>query len=135
MILNYKTWNGKKLLISFLGAKNLNSHVGVYACDPEGYETFKDLLDAVICDYHKVPKVAHPKADFGPQDNLGLDPLDTAGEFILSTRIRVGRSHEGFPFPPVATDEVSTVTTIPETFHSPNMPLLVMQRYTVHRDI
>lgn len=98
-----------KLYFYDLGALNLNSHVGVYACDPEGYETFKDLLDPVICDYHKVDKVAHPKCDFGPQDNLGFDPLDASGEYILSTRIRVGRSHEGFPFPPVANDEVCIV--------------------------
>lgn len=87
------------------GALNLNSGVGVYACDPEGYETFKELLDPVICDYHKVDKVTHPKCDFGPQDKLGFDPLDASGEFIVSTRVRVGRSHDGYPFPPVSTDE------------------------------
>ncbi|XP_062591518.1 taurocyamine kinase-like [Saccostrea cucullata] len=87
------------------GALNLNSGVGLYACDPEAYETFKELFDPVICDYHKVDKVAHPKCDFGPQDNLGFDPLDPTGEFIVSTRVRVGRSHDGYPFPPVSTDE------------------------------
>lgn len=115
-----KWWKQKKIVHDIInpfwqsvfilaGALNLNSGVGVYACDPEGYEVFKELLDPVIMDYHKVDKVEHPPCDFGPQDKLGFDPLDATGEFIVSTRVRVGRSHEGYPFPPVSTDEVSTM--------------------------
>ncbi|KAK3097212.1 hypothetical protein FSP39_007542 [Pinctada imbricata] len=85
------------------GLLHHNSGVGVYACDPEGYGTFSDLLDAVIKDYHKVPEVKHPKPEFGDMANLGFSDLDPAGEMIVSTRVRVGRSHEGFPFPPAAT--------------------------------
>lgn len=103
------------------GALNLNSGVGVYACDPEGYEVFKELLDPVIMDYHKVDKVEHPPCDFGPQDKLGFDPLDATGEFIVSTRVRVGRSHEGYPFPPVSTDEVRMVIVLRLSIY----PLLV----------
>uniref|UniRef100_A0A194AK72 Putative arginine kinase n=1 Tax=Pinctada fucata TaxID=50426 RepID=A0A194AK72_PINFU len=72
---------------------------------PEGYEVFSDLLDAVIKDYHKVPEVKHPKPSFGDMDNLGFGDLDPSGEMIVSTRVRVGRSHSGFPFPPCATKE------------------------------
>lgn len=84
----------------------MDSGVGIYASDPEGYETFADVLDAVIKDYHKVDEVKHPKPDFGDLDNLGFGDLDPEGNMIVSTRVRVGRSHQGFPFPPSATKEV-----------------------------
>ena len=37
------------------GVENLDSGVGLYACDPEAYSTFRELFDGVIRDYHKVP--------------------------------------------------------------------------------
>ena len=91
---------------------HLNSGVGIYACDPVGYDTFAPVLDAVIKDYHKVPEVKHPKPDFGDMNNLGFGDLDPSGEMIVSTRVRVGRSHVGFPFPPVATKEVIYLITL-----------------------
>ena len=87
------------------GCLNLDSGVGIYACDPEGYDTFAPVLDAVIMDYHKVKKVEHPAPDFGDLDNLDLGNLDPDNEMIVSTRVRVGRSHSGFPFPPAATKD------------------------------
>ncbi|CAG2239830.1 arginine kinase-like [Mytilus edulis] len=87
------------------GCENLHSHCGVYACDPEGYDTFADLLHPVIKDYHKVPEVKHPKPDFGDLSNLGFGDLDPKNEYILSTRVRVGRSHAAFAFPPVSSKE------------------------------
>ncbi|KAK3098709.1 hypothetical protein FSP39_022290 [Pinctada imbricata] len=87
------------------GCLNLKSNVGIYACDPEGYEVFADVLDPVIKDYHKVSEINHPAPDFGDLDNLGFGDLDPEGNFIVSTRVRVGRSHAKFAFPPVATLE------------------------------
>ncbi|XP_060082029.1 arginine kinase Oct f 2-like [Ylistrum balloti] len=87
------------------GCMNLDSGVGIYACDPEGYDTFALVLDEVIKDYHKVDKVWHPAPCFGDMDNLDLGDLDPNNEMIVSTRVRVGRSHTGFPFPPAASKD------------------------------
>jgi len=85
---------------------NLESGVGIYACDPEGYEVFSEVFDAVIKDYHKVKEVKHPAVDFGDLKNLGFGDLDPEGKMIVSTRVRVGRSHQGKLFPPGASKEV-----------------------------
>ncbi|KAK3603327.1 hypothetical protein CHS0354_025933 [Potamilus streckersoni] len=82
------------------GSCNLDSGVGLYACDPEAYTTFKNLFDAVIKDYHKVSGLNHPKPNFGDINKLDFGDLDPKGEMIISTRVRVGRSHEGYSFPP-----------------------------------
>jgi hypothetical protein len=92
-----------------VGCENLHSHCGVYACDPEGYDTFADILYPVIKDYHKVSDIKHPKPDFGDLSKLGFDDLDPKNEYILSTRVRVGRSHAAFAFPPVSSKEVYCV--------------------------
>lgn len=83
------------------GCENTDSGVGVYACDPDAYVTFAPLLDAVIKDYHQISELKHPKCDFGDIDNLGLPNLDPEGNMIKSTRVRVGRSHDSYGFPPV----------------------------------
>lgn len=95
------------------GCENTDSGVGVYACDPEGYTTFAPLLDAVIKDYHKVGELNHPEPNFGTEAELAalkdLEPADSVPKgtepMIVSTRIRVGRSHDSFGFPPVLTKE------------------------------
>jgi hypothetical protein len=92
-----------------VGVENLDSGVGIYACDPEGYTVFADVLDAVIKDYHKVPDnkaIKHPACDFGNIEKLALEDLDPEGKFIISTRVRVGRSHKEYPFPQILTKEV-----------------------------
>nr|ATG85037.1 arginine kinase [Conus lividus] len=83
------------------GCKNLESGVGIYACDPEAYTVFAPVLDKVIKDYHKVTKLNHPEPDFGDLSKLGFGNLDPEGKMIKSTRVRVGRSHAGYGFPPV----------------------------------
>ncbi|XP_060082030.1 arginine kinase-like [Ylistrum balloti] len=87
------------------GCKNMHSGVGLYACDPEAYSVFKELFDPLIMDYHKISKVQHPKPDFGDVDNLDFSDLDPSGEVIVSTRVRVGRSHAGYPFPPGSNEQ------------------------------
>jgi len=87
------------------GCENTDSGVGVYASDPDAYVTFAPLLDAVIKDYHKVSELKHPACDFGNLENLNLPNLDPEGKMIKSTRVRVGRSHDSYGFPPVSTCE------------------------------
>lgn len=86
------------------GIENLDSGVGIYAPDAEAYTLFADLFDPIIEDYHggfkKTDK--HPPKDFGDVDSLGN--LDPANEFIVSTRVRCGRSLEGYPFNPCLTE-------------------------------
>jgi len=87
------------------GCENTDSGVGVYACDPDGYTVFAPLLDEVIKDYHKVDKLSHPEPDFGDLEKLGFGDLDKEGKYIVSTRVRVGRSHDSYGFPPVLNKE------------------------------
>ncbi|MCP6198710.1 hypothetical protein NL445_27080, partial [Klebsiella pneumoniae] len=44
----------------------------------------------------------HPPKNWGDVDTLGN--LDPAGEFVVSTRVRCGRSLEGYPFNPCLTE-------------------------------
>nr|BAA95594.1 arginine kinase [Nautilus pompilius] len=87
------------------GCQNLDSGVGIYACDPDAYTVFAPVLNKVIQDYHKTSSVSHPEPDFGDIDNLEFSDLDPEGKLIASTRVRVGRSHDSFGFPPVLTKE------------------------------
>lgn len=87
------------------GCMHLKSHCGIYASDPDAYDTFSDVFYPVIREYHKVEKLEHPAPDFGDLDHLGFGDLDPKGDFINSTRIRVGRSHANYGFPPTSTKE------------------------------
>jgi len=84
------------------GLYNVNSRVGIYAPDPEAYTTFADIFDPIIEEYHGFQKTdKHPASCFG----YGLDfpDLDPERKYILSTRVRCGRSVENFPFSPCLT--------------------------------
>lgn len=69
-------------------------------------------------DYHKIDKVTHPQPSFGDVNNLGFGDLDPSGELIVSTRVRVGRSHASYGFPPVLTKEASIFHLNPASFSS-----------------
>lgn len=91
------------------GCQNLDSGVGIYASDPEAYKVFSEILDLVIKDYHKLPEkknIHHPHSDFGDLEKHKLEDLDPEGKYIISTRVRVGRSQEGYGFPPILSAEV-----------------------------
>jgi protein-arginine kinase len=88
------------------GVENLDSGVGVYAPDAEAYTLFKPLFDPIIEDYHQGfgPSAKQPATDLG-EDKVGeLVNLDPEGKFIISTRIRCGRSLQGYPFNPCLTE-------------------------------
>jgi len=82
------------------GVENLDSRIGVYAPDPDAYTVFADLFDPIIQDYHGGFEKTddQPPKDFGNPDLIGN--LDLDGEYVISTRIRCGRSIEGYPFSP-----------------------------------
>merc|ERR1712127_580270 len=74
-----KTSFGSTLLdVVQSGMENLDSGVGVYAPDAESYSVFGDV------------------------ETLGN--LDPEGQFIISTRVRCGRSMEGYAFNPCLTE-------------------------------
>lgn len=102
---NKKTSFGSTLLDCVQsGFENPDSGVGIYAPDAESYSLFSDLFDPIIEDYHKGFKKTdkHPARDFGDVDSFGN--VDPTGEFVVSTRVRCGRSMEGYPFNPCLTE-------------------------------
>jgi len=86
------------------GVENLDSGVGIYAPDAEAYSLFAPLFDPIIEDYHvgfsQTDK--HPAKDFG--DTSTLVNVDPEGKYVVSTRVRCGRSLEGYPFNPCLTE-------------------------------
>ena len=72
----------------------MDSGVGIYAPDAEAYSVFSALFDPLIEDYHKgfSQSDKHPDCDFGDVDSL--QNLDPEGEYVISTRVRGGRSLE-----------------------------------------
>lgn len=86
------------------GFENHDSGVGIYAPDAEAYSVFAELFDPIIEDYHKGFKKTdvHPARDFGDVNTFGN--VDPDGQYVISTRVRCGRSLEGYPFNPCLTE-------------------------------
>lgn len=80
------------------GLENPESGIGIYASDPECYEVFSKIFKPIIEDYHYgfVCTNPHPDLDWGALDVF--PDLDPDGKYIISTRIRCGRSIDGYPF-------------------------------------
>ncbi|XP_017121774.1 arginine kinase isoform X1 [Drosophila elegans] len=87
------------------GLENHDSGVGIYAPDAESYTVFADLFDPIIEDYHggfkKTDK--HPASNFGDVATFGN--VDPTNEYVISTRVRCGRSMQGYPFNPCLTED------------------------------
>ncbi len=79
------------------GFDNPDSNIGIYAGDSESYSVFAPIFDPVIRDYHKYDMTGH-KSDFS-LEGLSVENIDPNGQYILSTRIRVGRNFKDFAFP------------------------------------
>eukprot|EP00752_Nemacystus_decipiens_P011223 g9973.t1 len=75
--------------------------VGAVAGDEESYETFKDFMDAVIEGWHGYKPSDKHKIDIDA-NNIKLSPEQAAkfDQYVISTRIRAGRSIRGLPLPP-----------------------------------
>ncbi|KAH8286542.1 hypothetical protein KR054_011257 [Drosophila jambulina] len=85
------------------GLCNHDSGVGVYAPDPEAYTVFADLFDPIIEEYHGFCKSdTHPEASYG--QGKDFENLDPDCKFIVSTRVRCGRTVQKFPFNPCMTE-------------------------------
>uniref|UniRef100_A0A1I8I6C1 Arginine kinase n=1 Tax=Macrostomum lignano TaxID=282301 RepID=A0A1I8I6C1_9PLAT len=86
------------------GVENLDSGVGVYAPDAEAYSVFADLFDPIIEEYHGGFKRTdrHPPCTLGDASEFG--DVDPEGKYVVSTRIRCGRSLRKFPFNPNMTE-------------------------------
>jgi len=92
-----KTKNGFTLSNAInSGVKNPDSGIGVYAGDEESYEVFAPLFDKIIQDYHGFSKDDKHKSNLNPDDLDAPNP-DKEGNYILSTRIRVGRNVADIP--------------------------------------
>merc|ERR1711934_985280 len=79
--------------------------VGMTACDEESYEVFKELFDPVISARHN-----GYGADAKQPTNLEITSLsdtdiDPEGKYVLTTRVRTGRSIRGFMLPPTISCE------------------------------
>ncbi|MEA3491604.1 MAG: phosphagen kinase [Campylobacterota bacterium] len=86
------------------GVVNLDSGIGVYAGDEESYSLFSPLFDPIIREYHGFGQEERHQSNLNPDDLTAPNP-DPKGEFILSTRIRVGRNVAGMPLGPAITKE------------------------------
>lgn len=72
-------------------------YVGLYAADPDCYNTFAKLIDMVLqVDYNFKEEDIHPEIDFGDPEKLGN--LDPSGTYVMSTRVRCSRALKGYPF-------------------------------------
>uniref|UniRef100_A0A8P0TRC1 Creatine kinase M-type n=1 Tax=Canis lupus familiaris TaxID=9615 RepID=A0A8P0TRC1_CANLF len=73
--------------------------VGCVAGDEESYQVFKDLFDPIIQDRHGgyKPTDKH-KTDLNHENLKGGDDLDP--NYVLSSRVRTGRSIKGYTLPP-----------------------------------
>lgn len=78
------------------GVVNQDSSVGVYAGDAESYTLFSPLFDPIIADYHGFSSTDTHRSDLDPKMLSASNP-DPDGQFILSTRIRVGRNVAEMP--------------------------------------
>lgn len=102
---NKKTSFGSTLLDCVQsGFENHDSGVGIYAPDAEAYSLFAPLFDPIIEDYHKGFKKTdkHPASHFGDVSTFGN--VDPENAFVVSTRVRCGRSLEGYAFNPCLTE-------------------------------
>merc|ERR1711878_65 len=79
-----------------------DQHCGIYAGDADSYKDFAEVFDPLICEYHGLD------ADFAHTSDMDSSKLkgNVNGDApVKSTRIRVGRSIDGFGLSPGITKE------------------------------
>jgi len=102
---NRKTPRGFTLMQAInSGVLNPDSSIGVYAGDKESYEVFSPLFDAVIKDYHGFDHEDTHQSNLDVSELKATD-LDPDNQYILSTRIRVGRNLDALPLGPGISEE------------------------------
>lgn len=119
------------------GVENPDSHVGIYAPDPDAYSVFADLFDPIINDYHRGfnKNDKHPPKNWGDID--AFNDLDPEENYIVSTRVRCGRSLKNYPFNPCLTEAqyreieqkiLSILTSLPGELQGKYYPLTGMSK-------
>merc|ERR1711973_486000 len=79
-----------------------NQHCGIYAGDWDSYKVFADVFDPIIQEYHGIAPDATHTSDMDASKIKGN--IDASAP-VHSTRIRVGRSIDGFGLSPGITKE------------------------------
>merc|ERR1719365_115698 len=79
-----------------------NQHCGIYAGDWDSYKDFADVFDPLIQEYHGIKPGAKHTSDMDSSKIRGNIDADVP---VHSTRIRVGRSIDGFGLSPGITKE------------------------------
>jgi len=97
------------------GVENVDSGIGVYAGDEESYSLFAPLFNPIIEAYHGFTQSDKHISNLN-SETLNFPNLDPKKEFILSTRIRVGRNLKGFPLGTIISkaqrDEVESLVVL-----------------------
>lgn len=86
------------------GLMNADSNIGVYAGDEESYELFAELFDPIIKDYHGFEKTSRHQSNLNVEE-LDIQNPDPKGQYVLSTRIRVGRNLKDVPLGSLISDK------------------------------
>ena len=84
------------------GVENPDGSLGAYAGCAECYTTFAPLFNPIVEKYHKF---SFDNAHQANLDISSLSGLEVLKDFIVSTRIRVGRNLDGFVFGAAASKE------------------------------
>jgi creatine kinase len=79
--------------------------VGLVACDEESYTTFAALFDPVISARHGGYAADAKQPTNCNIDELSQTDIDPGCKYVLTTRVRTGRSVSGFKLPPVISFE------------------------------
>jgi len=77
------------------GLENKDSNIGIYAGDAESYALFSAIFDPIIHAYHATGEIVGSAPRL---TSVNLPLMDPDNDFILSTRVRVARNINGFPF-------------------------------------
>jgi len=79
-----------------------NQHCGIYAGDWDCYKDFSEVFDAIIQEYHGISATAKHTSDMDVEKIKGNVNAEVP---VHSTRVRVGRSIDGFGLSPGITKE------------------------------
>merc|ERR1712151_1435661 len=71
---------------------------GLLFGDAECVHTFKDLVHPIMLARHGNPKLPHPAPNLDGDQLVDHSIIDD--NYVISTRVRTGRSISGFPLPP-----------------------------------
>jgi len=82
-----------------------NQHCGIYAGDWDSYKDFAEVFDAIIQEYHGISATDKHTSDMDVEKIKGNVNDDVP---VHSTRVRVGRSIDGFGLSPGITKEQRT---------------------------